>query len=151
MLHPDTHILPKASLGIVSHQSQNSWSGILASVQHCFLDMFSSCENRPVFVGFKGTRFRLNLKVEIKYIQMYHYTDKPLLSAITFGKNLTKKQVIYPNSWYMATFNINIKKFNFLLLLFLYRWGEERDYNGKTHKYWVRSSSAPTIVVSTGT
>lgn len=23
--------------------------------------------------------------------------------------------------------------------MFLYRWGEERDYNGKTHKYWVRN------------
>lgn len=33
--------------------------------------------------------------------------------------------------------------------MFLYRWGEERDYNGNTHKYWV-SSSAP-IIVSTRT
>lgn len=109
-LRRDTHILPKASLGILP-QSQNSWSGILASVQHCFLEMFSSCENRPVFVGFKGTRFRLNLRVEIKYIQMYHYTNKRLFSAITFGKRLKKKKKSYIQTLgNMDTFNINMKK-----------------------------------------
>lgn len=85
---------------------------MLACVQHCFLDMFSSCENSPVFVGFKGTRFRLNLRVEIKYIQMYqHFADKLLFSVITLGKNLTKKQVIYPNSSYMhcKTFQVQMK------------------------------------------
>lgn len=120
----------------------NLWSGMLASVQHCFLDMCSSYKNSPAFVGFKGTRFRLNLRVEIKYIQMYQqYTDKLLFSAITFGKNLRKKQVIYPNSSYMAASLLDFffKQNILLLLLFLYRWGEERDYNGKTHKYWVRN------------